>query len=114
MHIIAEYQYDQAIETLNELVDVVGDDEQHPLYPALDTLGILIQNYEEQHVSLESPNNADILAFLLEEHQLEPEDLPELGNKDEISQIIKGEKSLSKQQITYLAQRFNLSPKTFS
>jgi hypothetical protein len=30
-----EQQYDQAVETLNELLDVVGDDEAHPLYDLL-------------------------------------------------------------------------------
>jgi hypothetical protein len=36
---IEEY-YAQATETLDELLDIVGDDESHPLYDLLDTLSI--------------------------------------------------------------------------
>ncbi|MCB0181518.1 MAG: transcriptional regulator, XRE family protein [Anaerolineae bacterium] len=36
-----EQQYDQTIETLHALWDVVGEDETHPLYELLDTLGTL-------------------------------------------------------------------------
>ena len=44
-----EDEYDKAIATLNALIDEVGTDEQHPLYELLDTLGIIIQAYEERH-----------------------------------------------------------------
>ena len=37
-----EHQYDQALATLDPLLDTVGDDETHPLYDLLDTLGVLI------------------------------------------------------------------------
>ena len=33
-----ERQYDRAIKKLNELLDIVGDNEAHPLYDILDTL----------------------------------------------------------------------------
>ncbi len=32
-----EEQYDQAVEKLNELLDIVGDNEAHQLYELLDT-----------------------------------------------------------------------------
>jgi HTH-type transcriptional regulator/antitoxin HigA len=44
-----EQQYGQAVEKLNELLDIVGDNEAHPLYDLLDTLGTLIHAYEETH-----------------------------------------------------------------
>ena len=42
-------QYEKSIDRLNELIDEVGVDEQHPLYDLLDTLGTVIHAYEEKH-----------------------------------------------------------------
>ncbi len=41
-----ETEYDQAVIRLNDLLDEVGTNEAHPLYSLLDTLGIVIQAYE--------------------------------------------------------------------
>jgi HTH-type transcriptional regulator/antitoxin HigA len=56
-----EQQYDQAVEKLNALLDIVGDNEAHPLYALLDTLSILIQNYEESHFPEPSVSGIDVL-----------------------------------------------------
>ncbi|MFO0143696.1 MAG: transcriptional regulator, partial [Aphanizomenon sp.] len=44
-----EDEYEQAIELLNNLIDEIGTNEQHPLYNLLDTLGTLIEVYEKEH-----------------------------------------------------------------
>lgn len=44
-----EYDYDQAIMLLNHLLDIIGNNETHPLYGLLDTLGTIIHAYEEVH-----------------------------------------------------------------
>jgi HTH-type transcriptional regulator / antitoxin HigA len=36
-----EQEYDEAVERLNTLLDEVGDDQSHPLYGLLNTLGTL-------------------------------------------------------------------------
>ncbi|MBL8080240.1 MAG: hypothetical protein JNM55_19880 [Anaerolineales bacterium] len=38
-----------AVKRLNELPDEIGDNEKHPLYSLLDTLGTIIHVYEEEH-----------------------------------------------------------------
>ena len=35
-----EEDYDRALEKMNELIDIVGTNEDHPMYEFLDTLGI--------------------------------------------------------------------------
>ena len=60
-----ERDYATAIQHLNELLDEVGDNEQHPLYGLLDTLGTLIQIYEEQHQPIPDCSGAEALQFLL-------------------------------------------------
>jgi HTH-type transcriptional regulator / antitoxin HigA len=51
-----EREYDRAIKRLNELLDEIGDNEKHPLYSLLDTLGTLTHAYEEKHYPAYSLN----------------------------------------------------------
>lgn len=44
-----EQQYEQAIEVLNQLLDLGGADEHHPLARLVTALGIFIENYERQY-----------------------------------------------------------------
>ena len=44
-----EDEYDQAIVLLNELIDMVGSDEDHIFYELMDMLGTRISEYEEIH-----------------------------------------------------------------
>jgi HTH-type transcriptional regulator/antitoxin HigA len=37
-----DYDYDRALQQLNNLLDEIGDDTSHPLYDLLDTFGTLI------------------------------------------------------------------------
>ena len=83
-----EREYDLAIERLNTLIDEVGTNEQHPLYELLDTLGAVIHTYEEKYYRMPECSGVEMLQFLMEEHQLSPSDLPELGTPDMISEIL--------------------------
>jgi len=65
-----EDEYEQAIQRLNNLIDEIGTNEQHPLYNLLDTLGTLIEAYEREHYSLPNYSGGDVLAYLMDEHKL--------------------------------------------
>lgn len=108
-----EQQYTQALKTLDELLDIVGDDENHPLYDLLDTLTVLIQIYEEDNYSVDEVTGLDVLALLVNEHQLTPAHLPELGDPETVSELLAGKRELNVTQIRVLSKRFNLSPATF-
>jgi HTH-type transcriptional regulator / antitoxin HigA len=58
-----EQEYDAAVERLNALLDEVEDDESHPLYSLLDTLGILIEAYDNKHYPLPDCNGIDNLIY---------------------------------------------------
>ena len=107
------YEYDQAIERLNYLLDAVGTDEQHPLYGLLDTLGTLIHAYEQEHVLMPEASGVDMLSFFIEEHGLTQSDLPEIGSQGVVSEILNGKRELNVRQIRALAQRFHVSPALF-
>lgn len=108
-----ERQYDQAVEKLNALLDIVGDNEAHPLYNLLDTLGILIHAYEESHYPAPAVTGIGVLEILMEEHQLTPSSLPEIGNEDVVSELLAGKRELTVENIRALSQRFGVSPETF-
>ncbi len=45
-----EHDYQQAVELLDGLIDVVGENEQHPLASLMELVGVLIEQYEDAHV----------------------------------------------------------------
>ncbi len=108
-----EPQYHQALETLNRLLETVGDDETHPLYELLDTLGVLIHTYEERQAPSRDAHGIDVLKLLMDEHQLTPVDLPELGTPAQVADLLAGRQVLTVAHIHILAQRFGLSAATF-
>lgn len=108
-----ERQYDQAVKKLNELLDIIGDDETHPLYDLLDTLGILIQNYEETNYPAPPVTGVEVLRFLMEERHLALSDFPEVGDEQAVSEVLAGKRELKPENIRALSKRFGVSPATF-
>ena len=89
-----ERDYDLAVERLNDLIDEVGTDEQHPLYSLLDTLGAVVHAWEEQHHPMPGSEGVDSLRFLMEEHELTQSDLPEVGSQGVVSEILRGKRKV--------------------
>jgi HTH-type transcriptional regulator/antitoxin HigA len=108
-----EDEYDRAVATLNELLDEVGEDETHPLYGLLDTLETVIAAYEVDHLALPEIGGGELLAYLMEEHDLRQSDLPEVGSQGVVSEILGGKRELNVRQIRALAARFGVSPAVF-
>ena len=108
-----ESDYDEAIEHLNELIDEVGVNEEHPLYDLLDTLGTVIHAYEEEHHTIPDCDAVEMLQFLMEEYELGVADLPELGEPDSVSNVLERKRELTVQNIRDLANRFQVSPAVF-
>ena len=46
----AQSEYQRLIEVLDNLIDVVGEDEDHPLASLMEVIGVLIEKYEDEHV----------------------------------------------------------------
>lgn len=108
-----EAEYEQAIKRLNDLIDEIGTNEQHPLYNLLDTLGTLIEAYEAEHYAIPSCSGSDVLAYLMEEHGLSLSDLPEIGTSETIKAILSKEQAFTLSQVKQLAQRFKVQPQVF-
>ena len=108
-----EREYNAAVKRLNELLDTIGDNTKHPLYGLLDTLGTLIELYEEEHYPIPNATGAEVLQFLMDEHGLTQRDLPEVGSQGVVSEILNGKRELNVRQIRALAEKFKVSGAVF-
>lgn len=108
-----EREYSAAIKRLNELLDEIGDNEKHPLYGLLDTLGTLVHLYEEQHYPIPEATGTEVLRFLMDEHRLTQSDLPEIGSQGVVSEILNGRRKLNVRQIRELGMKFKVSAAVF-
>lgn len=107
-------QYDAMVDLLNSLIDAIGDNENHELSGLLDVVGALIENYEDDNVSLPSSSPRETLKFLMEEHGLKQSDLSEeLGSQGVVSEILNGRREINARQAKALAARFSVSPLAF-
>ena len=46
----AESEYQQLVAVLDDLINVVGENENHPLASLMEVIGVLIEKYEDEHV----------------------------------------------------------------
>lgn len=109
----SEEDYRRAVRMLDQLLDEVGDNEQHPLFEFLEVLGTLIESYEDDHVKIPNAPGREVLKFLMEERNLTQEDLPEVGSQGVVSEILRGKRELNTRQIKALSRRFGVSPAVF-
>lgn len=105
--------YERAVDLLNQLLDEIGDDESHPMYAFMDTLGLLVENYEDERYPMPEADGIGVLRYLMEEHDLRQVDLPEIGSQGVVSEILNGRRELNVRQVRALAKRFGVSAEVF-
>ena len=72
-----------------------------------------IETYETYRFPTKAASPIEVLKFLMEEHGLGQDDLPEIGSQSLISKILTGERKLTVEHIKYLSKRFGVSPSVF-
>ena len=45
-----EREYDRLVQMLDALIDVVGENESHPLASLMEVVSVLVEKYEDEHV----------------------------------------------------------------
>jgi HTH-type transcriptional regulator/antitoxin HigA len=45
-----EKEYEEAVRLLDNLIDTIGEEENHPLASLMEVLGVLIEKYEDENV----------------------------------------------------------------
>jgi HTH-type transcriptional regulator/antitoxin HigA len=106
-------EFNDLVSQLDELLNIVGDDENHRLMGLVDAISSLISSYEEQHLQIPKIKGIDALKFLMNTHHLSQSDLAEIASQGVLSEILHGKRSLNVRQIKLLAKRFSVDPSTF-
>jgi HTH-type transcriptional regulator / antitoxin HigA len=105
--------YNKLVKALDELIDEIGENEKHHLVPLMETIGSLIEYFENEHLSPIVIDPIDVLKSLMVENGLNQKDLPEIGSQGVVSEVLNGKRLLNTRQIRELSSRFNISPAAF-
>ena len=107
--------YARMKDLMEQLLEEVGDDEQHQFADLLDIVSTLVMQYEEDHLDQILPAQPrEVLKFLMEQHGLKQADLKkQIGSQGVVSEILAGNRELNIRQIRALAKRFAVSPAVF-
>lgn len=106
-------QYNSKVKILDYLIDEVGNNESHPWANLMETLGLLIEAYENEHVAHPDHDPIENLKFLMLEHGLKQSDLKEIGSQGVVSEILSGKRILNTRQVKILSEKFGVSPAVF-
>ena len=103
----------ELVAQLDELLDIVGSNEEHKLMSLVDTISNLISAYEEKYLQEHKSTGVDALKYLMEAHHLSQSDFPEVASQGVMSEILRGKRKLNTRQIKLLAKRFGVTTATF-
>lgn len=109
----SEQEYRNLVQYLDILIDEVGNDENHELAPVMETVGRLIENYEDQNYKINKGSVINTLKYLMKEHSLKQSDMKEIGSQGVVSEILSGKRSLNIEQIKKISAKFHVSPTVF-
>lgn len=108
-----EAEYDALVEALDEVQEITGYDNNHPLDGLVNVMATLIEAYDLRVRPMPRASGIDVLRSFMDEHQLTQADLPELGSQSTVSQLLAGKRKLNLKQVRALATRFAVSAQTF-
>jgi HTH-type transcriptional regulator/antitoxin HigA len=111
-----EKEYAKLEKILDNLIDEVRDNERHPLAVVMQIIGENLEEYDNEHFPAMGDNvsEIDMVKYLMEARDLSQKDLADIfGGQANVSKFLNGERSLSKNQIAGLKERFGISADFF-
>jgi HTH-type transcriptional regulator/antitoxin HigA len=109
----SEAEYEQLVELLDNITDIVRDDESHPLAKMMAVIGVLIEDYEDEHIPEPEGDPISVLQYFMEEYGLKQKDLSELGSQGVVSEILNRKRELNLRQVKALSERFKVPASVF-
>lgn len=106
-------EYERAVGLLDAILDEIGEHEKHPMAELADAIGVFVERYEAEHSPIPAGKPAEVLRFLMIEHELRQSDFPEIGSQGVVSEVLSNKRELNTRQIRKLAKRFRVSPAVF-
>jgi len=101
-----EEDYNSALMRLEEIFDAPVDS---PEGDEAELLTVLIEKYEEEHYSIESPDPIEAIRFRMEQMNMNKKDLAEvIGYKSRVSEILNRKRKLSLNMIRQLHKKLRI------
>ena len=102
-----EKDYESALTRLEKIFDSPADSLEGD---EAEILSLVIENYENQHYSIEAPDPIEAIKIRMEEMNLKQKDLIGIiGGKSRVSEILNRKKRLTVDMIRNLTLKLNLS-----
>ena len=106
-------EYDRTVALMNNLLDIVGEEENHALSGLLDLVSELVEDYDTEHFAIETSDPKEVLRYLIETRGLKQGDLASVVPQSNLSAILAGKRKISATLAGKLAKFFNISPAVF-
>jgi HTH-type transcriptional regulator / antitoxin HigA len=105
--------YKRASAVMDQLLNEIGEDENHPLADVLDYLANQIVVYEAEHTNIPDAEPREVLRFLMEQQGLTQSDLADCAPQSRVSEILNGRRDISKELAKALAAKFKVDVSLF-
>lgn len=109
-----EYDYLESI--LDEIIDEIKENEDHPLATAAQIIGDNLEDFDDKY----NPKigrfvtDIDLIRHLMNQYNLNQSDMIDVfGNQGNVSKFLNGERGLNKGQIAKLVDKFHISADFF-
>ncbi|MCJ2071449.1 transcriptional regulator [Methylobacterium sp. J-030] len=106
-------EYDRLVQAMDQILSLVGEDEDHPLAVLASRIGDLIEAYDEAHRPMPQVTGAAALHAIMDERGLGQGDLPEVGPRSVVSEILSGKRQIDVRQARALSARFAFPAEMF-
>lgn len=104
-----ESDYRLALKRLEEIFDAPTGTEESD---EADVLGLLVDEYEKKHYSIDAPDPIEAIKIRMEDMSLKQVDLIDaIGGRSRVSEIINRKRKLTVDMIRKLTKRLNISAK---
>lgn len=109
-------EYDILENLLDQILDEVREDEEHPLAIVAQIIGDNLEDFDNNNHPPIGHNvtDIDLVQYLMSENHLNQQKMADIfGNQGNVSKFLSGERKLSKSQINKLVSRFKISADFF-
>jgi HTH-type transcriptional regulator/antitoxin HigA len=109
----SEEDYDSLVRAVDEILEITGGDEAHPLMSLVEIIGDWVEEWDHTHHPMAEASGEEVLGYMMREHGLTQSDLPGVGTQSVVSEILNGKRKLNLRQIRWLAERFKVPVDVF-
>jgi HTH-type transcriptional regulator / antitoxin HigA len=107
-------KYSEAVRILMRECGTLDADSRAAIGQYLSAIIAFIEQFEKAEFAIGAATPEEVLAFLMEQHDLSQYDLAkDLGGQPVVSQILGGKRKLTRDHIERLSKRFGVTPATF-